>query len=78
VQAILAEWFGAGVLAERRTEDCADHYEARLQRLEVTVEWLEAIFSSLGAVAAKREVRLQRHGGVLKEREVVSSTAAGH
>jgi hypothetical protein len=72
----LAEWFGAGVLAERRTEDCEDHYEARLQLLEVTAEWLEAIFSSLGAVVAEGEARLQRDGGVLKAPVVTPSSVA--
>ena len=75
------ERFGAVVLAEHRTEDSlrgcagADHFEVHLQLLEVTAEWLEAIFSSLEAVVEGLEARLPKHDGALKELEVTSSTA---
>ena len=72
---LFGEWFGAVVLAERRTEDCADHFEVRLQLLEVTAALLESIFSSLEAVVEGLEARLPKHDGALKELEVTSSTA---
>lgn len=70
------ERFGAVVLAEHRTEDCPDHFEVRLQLLEVTAEWLEAIFSSLEAVVAVLEALLPRQRGTRMDLEVSSRSVA--
>ena len=70
------------VLAEHRTEDSlrgcagADHFEVRLQLLEVTAEWLEAIFSSLEAVVAVLEALLPRRRGTRMDLEFVSRSMA--
>jgi hypothetical protein len=67
---------GLGGVGKRLHRLAAAATEFRLQLLEVTAEWLEAIFSSLEAVVAVLEALLPRQRGTRMDLEFVSRSVA--